>query len=214
MKHVYLFSGLGADQRVFQFLDLSGFSITCIEWIAHAENETIAQYAKRITNQITTANPILIGVSFGGMMAVEVAKLIPTEKILVISSAKTRKELPDYFQATGKPTLLRIIPDWLLIQPNPVNHWLFGTESGRDKKLLNEILRDTNPRFLRWALTAIATWQNDHLHPNLKHIHGKKDKILPHRYVCCDFTVEDGGHFMIVNRADEVNALVREMLVE
>lgn len=213
-KHVYLFSGLGADERVFKFLDLSGFSVTCIEWIDHTEGETMTQYAKRMARQLTHVNPILIGVSFGGMMAIEVAKFIETDKIIIISSAKTHSELPHYFKAKRKPLVLRLIPNWLLTYPNIVNQWLFGTESVRDKKLLKEILTDTDARFLRWALNAIALWTNEHTHPNLTHIHGRTDRILPHRFVCCDFTVDDGGHFMIVNRAGMISKLVREVMLK
>ncbi len=212
LKHIYLFSGLGADERVFEFLDLSGFPVTCIEWNDHIDEETIEQYAKRIAQQITKPNPILIGVSFGGMMAVEVAKFIKTEKIIIISSAKTYSELPHYFKAKKKPVILRLIPNWFLTHPNVISHWLFGTESPRDKKLLNEILVHTNARFLRWALNAIAMWRNEQTHPNLTHIHGREDRILPHRFVCCDFTINDGGHFMIVNRSEEISRLVRMVL--
>lgn len=212
-KHVYLFSGLGADERVFKFLDLSGFSVTCIKWIDHREEETMTQYAKRIARQLTNVNPILIGVSFGGMMAIEVAKFIETDKIIIISSVKTHSELPHYFKAKRKPVILRVIPDWLLTYPNIVSQWLFGTESLRDKKLLKEILIDTDANFLRWALNAIAMWRNEHAPPNVTHIHGRADRILPHRFVRCNFTVDDGGHFMIVNRAAMISKLVRDAIV-
>ena len=80
MKNVYIFSGLGADKRVFQKLDFSYCNATFIEWTAPLRHESFEHYASRILSQIKHENPILIGLSFGGMMAVEVAKLIKTEK--------------------------------------------------------------------------------------------------------------------------------------
>lgn len=212
MKHVYLFSGLGADKRVFQYLDLSGYNITYIEWIKHHEHDTIEQYAKRLTDQITSEKPILIGVSFGGMMALEVAKFMGTEKIILISSAKNRNEIPSYFHSSGKTTLLEIIPNRFMVQPTLIHYWLFGAISRHDKKLLDAIIRDTDPRFLKWALKKIATWHNRTIHANLRHIHGSTDRILPHRFISCDATIEGGGHLMIVNRSEDVSRWVRAIL--
>ncbi|MFC0184357.1 hypothetical protein SAMN04515674_102122 [Pseudarcicella hirudinis] len=81
MKHLYIFSGLGADRRVFKYLDLSGYEITFIDWISPEKNEPIEYYAKRLTAQIKDSNPILTGLSFGEIMAIKVAKLINIEKI-------------------------------------------------------------------------------------------------------------------------------------
>jgi hypothetical protein len=94
MKHIYLISGLGADERVFKHLDLSGYKATYIQWLKPEKHESITSYAERLCGQITTTKPILIGLSFGGIMAVEIAKCIDTEKIILISSIKTRKEIP------------------------------------------------------------------------------------------------------------------------
>ena len=96
-KELYIFSGLGADERVFQRLDFSGFSPTFIKWIVPQDKETIENYATRLLDQITTTNPTLIGLSFGGLIAVEVAKQIDTEKVILIASAKTKKEIPFYW---------------------------------------------------------------------------------------------------------------------
>jgi pimeloyl-ACP methyl ester carboxylesterase len=95
-KELYIFSGLGADERVFQQLDFSGFSTTFIKWIVPQDTETIENYATRLLDQITTTKPTLIGLSFGGLIAVEVAKQIDTEKVILIASAKTKNEIPFY----------------------------------------------------------------------------------------------------------------------
>jgi pimeloyl-ACP methyl ester carboxylesterase len=107
MKKIYLFPGLGADERVFVNLDLSGFEPVFIQWIQPLKNETIEAYALRLTEQIPDENPSLIGVSFGGMIAVEVAKHIPAEKVILISSAKNGNEIPGYYPLAGKLQLDR-----------------------------------------------------------------------------------------------------------
>jgi pimeloyl-ACP methyl ester carboxylesterase len=212
MKDIYLFSGLGADKRAFQRLDLSGYRTTFIEWITPERDESIEAYAKRLLSQIKTDRPVLIGVSFGGMMAVEVAKQIETEKIILISSAKSKKEIPFYFWITGALRLYRLLPSHVLKKPNFVFHWLFGIYTKSEKELLREIIKDTDPVFLFWAIRKIAFWSNQTNHKNLLHIHGTGDRILPFRFTKADFIIEDGGHFMILNRADELTKILRSLI--
>ena len=90
-KELYIFSGLGADERVFQRLDFSDFSTTFVKWIIPQDNETIEHYTTRLLDQITTTKPILIGLSFGGIIAVEVAKQIDTEQVILIAKLGQNK---------------------------------------------------------------------------------------------------------------------------
>jgi pimeloyl-ACP methyl ester carboxylesterase len=149
MRQLYFLSGLGADERVLQDLDFSGYETTFIKWVQPLENEAIEEYAKRLIEQINTKNPIVIGLSFGGIMAVEIGKLIETEKIILIASAKTKFEIPLYYRFAGKLGLHKLLPTAILKKPNIISNWFFGTESTKDKALLASILRDTDPIFLK-----------------------------------------------------------------
>lgn len=209
MKDIYIFSGLGADKRVFKYMDFSGFNTTFIEWVRPNKNESIHDYAKRLTQQITTSRPTLIGISFGGIMATEVAKLIPTEKIILIASAQTKHEIPFYYRLAGQLKIHKLLPAGILKNSNFLSNWFFGTKTKLDKELLKEILKDTDTEFLKWAIDRIVTWQNTTSHNNVKHIHGTNDKVLPIRNVNVDLQVFNGGHFMTVNKADELSKLVR-----
>src|SRR5690349_13133403 len=91
---------------------------------------------------------ILIGVSFGGIMAVEVAKLIATEKVILISSAKTRHELSFYYRLAGILQFHKLLPARLLKYPNYFAFWLFGAKNQRDQDLLAAILLNTDKDFL------------------------------------------------------------------
>ncbi len=213
MKTLYVFSGIGADERVFYKIDFNSHNVHFIQWIAPQKNEQIEHYSLRLTSQITTHNPVLIGLSFGGMMAVEVAKHISTEKIIIISSAKNKNEIPLYFRLAGKLGLPKIIPSKALIKINVFTNWFFSNRTAEDKKMLSAILHDTDPLFLKWAIHSIATWQNTTVHKNLYHLHGDADRILPHKFITADEIVKDGAHLMIVNRATEINTALRKLLV-
>jgi len=211
-KELYIFSGLGADERVFQRLDFSGFSTTFIEWIVPQDKETIENYATRLLDQIKTTKPTLIGLSFGGLMAVEISKQIDTEKVILIASAKTKKEIPFYYRFAGQLRLHNLLPIRLLKNSNFISNWFFGTSSTCDTQLLKQILIDTDPTFLKWAIDKVARWTNQTQTKNIFHIHGTNDKILPLSFVKCDSTIQNGGHLMTLNKADELNQILRQQI--
>lgn len=213
MKTIYVLGGLGADERVFYKLDFGSHNVVYIKWVAPYKNETIESYALRLTTQISTPTPILIGLSFGGMMAVEIAKHITTEKIILLSSAKNRQEIPYYFRLAGAVGLHNIIPSSLLIKANIFTNWFFSSRSVEEKKMLSAILHDTDPVFLKWAIAKIATWKNVTTHQNLQHIHGTADRILPIINIKANESVEGGAHLMVVTNAKEVSRILKKVLI-
>jgi pimeloyl-ACP methyl ester carboxylesterase len=207
-KTVYLFSGLGADYRAFNKLELPGYRKVFIEWITPEKKESMAHYASRLSSQITEPDPVLIGLSFGGMMAVEVAKQMPASKIVLISSAKTQSDLAAGNSFFFKWKLYKVIPGSMLRKPNFLVNNLFGAESPADKELLGAILEDTDVSFFRWAMDNIVHWDNETIPPHLIHIHGTADKIIPYAAVKADYSIEGGGHLMILNRADTISKII------
>ena len=211
-KEIYVFSGLGADERVFQLLEFPGYAVTFVQWIPPQNKETIQQYAARLLAQITSPKPILIGLSFGGLMAVEVAKQLDTEKVILIASVKTRNELPPYYRLIGKLRLHQIVPAGLLKRSTWITDWFFGAASTFDKAMLKQILKDTDPGFLKWAIDQVLNWTNQDKPQQLVHIHGSADRILPLRFVHYDYNVQGGGHLMTLNKAEELNLLLQAQL--
>ena len=208
----YLLSGLGADGTVFQYLDFEGVEVEYMEWLPPLPKETLPAYAKRMTQKITTPHPILVGLSFGGMVAMEIAKQIPVKKLILISSAKERKELPWFYRFSAKLKLQKILPYTLIKRTNGFTYWLFGATSAHEKALLKEIFRKTPTTFLKWAINAILTWKNTEIYTHILHIHGDKDRILPYKNVKDTLCITGGGHSMIVNKAHEITPLINKFL--
>lgn len=215
MLNVYVFSGLGVDERVFTKINFGGAIVTHIKWIKPPINTTIQQYAQLLTNQIKSPNPTLIGLSFGGMMAIEVSKIIQTKKVIIISSIKTKYELPTWIKvcaALKLKYLINLIPNSLLTKPNYFIYTAFGIKSDCEKKLLLQIMADIEHSFLRWAIHEIAIWQNTFIPNNLQHIHGNKDGIFPINKIDNAIIVKNAGHFMVRNKATELNEVLLPLL--
>jgi hypothetical protein len=144
------------------------------------------------------------------MMAVELSKFIETEKVILISSAKTKNEIPFYFRLVGLFGFHKIVPAQLTNKSNWLAQWFFGVGSEIEKRMLGDILLETDPIFLKWAIDKIVNWENSRLPKNLIHIHGTADKLLP--ITNCDYKIKNGGHLMIVNKAEEISSLLRKII--
>jgi esterase/lipase len=212
IKHIYFISGLGADERVFDFLRLdNSIRKHFIKWQKPEPYESIETYAKRLSQQIDQSkNFALTGLSFGGMIAVEMTKYIKPSKIIIISSARDKNAISALYKLAGKLRLHEITPGFILKSYNFISRYFFGIESKEDKELFKNILKDTDLYFLRWALGEIIRWKNQRVISGLIQIHGTKDRIIKYRQA--NYTIEGGGHFMIVNKAGEISEIINSLL--
>jgi len=214
-KKAYLFSGLGSDERVFKYLTLPPHvEIVVIRWEQPGENEDIADYAKRLCSQIEEPGGIYLGVSFGGIIAIEVDKHIKASKIVLLSSVKEAKELPGFFKVAGKLRFYKMA-NVKLIQKE--SRWLFnmyGVNGPEHQALLMALFRDLDPTFFKWAIKQMMLWRHEHDNNNVIHIHGSADKAFPFKQLKkVDYVVKDGGHFMVFDRVEELNPILEKAMI-
>lgn len=210
----FIFSGLGADHRVFEAIDFGPFNPQFIPWTTIAANETLASYALQMSQGFPKDEPfILIGISFGGILAQEVARFYPNASILLIATVQSKSQLPFFMRLTGKLKLHKRFPIQFALKFNRGAHWFFGCQSNGEKAILNQILQDTNPTFARWAIGEIAQWNQ--LVPTSNpvfHIHGDSDRIFPIKQVNPDKKIKNGSHFMTVSQPDVLSKAIQEGL--
>ncbi len=206
---LYLIGGLGADERVFKYCNLNT-NTQIIHWLNPKPKEKISSYASRLLEQIDSTEPFgILGVSFGGIVAMEISKLVKPKLLILVSSVSVDSQLPQRYLILGKTRILNLIPDFLIKPPTKFLSFLFGA---KNEKLLSAIIDDTAPTFIRWALNEIIHWKNDEQVIQPIRIHGTRDKLIPLKGQA--IKVQDGGHFMIVDKAKEISNLVNGILVD
>jgi len=212
MKHIYCISGFGADERVFSKLDFGENEVHFIQWKIPEKNESLKRYTERLAGEIKHSDPILIGLSFGGMISIEIAKIISPSKIIQLSSIATVAEMPWYMKTAGKLKLDKIFP----LKPSkilaPLENYNLGVKTDEEKKLVNEYRKNIDPYYTSWAIDKILNWKNDWYPPNLTHIHGDNDHIFPVRYIKADYVIRGSGHFFLMDKSAEVNEILKELL--
>ena len=163
---------------------------------------------------IEGGRPVLMGVSFGGMMAIEIAKKMPGARVILVSSVREHSQIPFWIKIGG-----RFYPRWLNPGVKAPRRWMgfaenyfIGVESAEDSRLVSEFQNKVDRRFLYWSIHAIARWQNQWTPASFFHIHGGKDKMFPIRKVQPTHIISDGGHLMVFNRAGQVSGVLKQLL--
>lgn len=210
----YILSGLGADQRVFDQIDFGSFSPVFIPWEALAEkDQSFESYIRQLSKQVHASAPVLIGISFGGIVAQEMSALFENCPILIISSIQNRSQLTPFMRFSGMIGLYKLIPMKQVLRNKWINYRLFGTKTKREKKILDQILADSDPVFTKWAIKQITTWKRTEPIPaTLLHIHGDTDRIFRIGRVNPDYIIPGGTHFMTVSKHGEVSKVIQEAL--
>ncbi|MCW3112422.1 MAG: alpha/beta hydrolase [Segetibacter sp.] len=212
MKKVYFIAGLGADKRAFTFLDLSFCNPQFIEWVTPSNKETLASYAEKLFTYIKDEEAIIVGLSFGGMLATEMAKNHPRTKVIVISSSKTHLEIPNYLRFWRHFPIYKLHSNKIKNRAGGFVLSILGAKGVEQKKLQLQIMKDSDPIFTRWAMDAIVNWRNIVVPENITHIHGTADKLLPYRYVKADYAIKGGEHVMVMDRPQEVSELLKQII--
>lgn len=210
---MYFVSGLAADSRVFKNIQLPAHCVPVfLEWIDPLKNESLKDYALRLAESIDTHEPFaIIGLSMGGMITTEIARQYNPAFTILISSVPSSKELPFYFKAAGKLRLHKIVPVSFVKKAAKFKR-VFTTETEEDKNILRDIIQDSDSKFIYWAMDAILRWKSENLLSSYTHIHGTRDEVLPLRFTKPTHIISKGGHLMVMNRAGEINAVLRQIL--
>lgn len=209
-KAIYCISGLAADFRVFSRIDFDGHPVHFLPWKIPAPHESIEQYAAKLAADIHDEKPILMGLSFGGMMVIELSKLIPTERIIILSSIKTRDEMPAYMKIASRISLQK----WVHLRPwsilEPIENYNLGVSTREQKILVREYRQQANQQYLDWSIEQILNWENKFVPGNLVHLQGSKDHIFPARYVEPTYIIPGGGHLFLMNQWELTNSILKK----
>ena len=214
---VYLIPGLGFDNRIFEKLELNEIKFEFLNWIEPEKDERIENYAKRFSKRITE-NPkeiILIGHSFGGIIAQEIAKIRPVQKIILVSSIKSRRELPFHFRIVKPLQIHKLFSKELTAKT--IKYWgnNHDYETSEEQALVTDMVNNQSNYYLQWALKQLSIWKtpNSKLDTKIFQIHGELDKTFPVKLINQPFKViPKAGHFMVFKKAELINEIIEAEL--
>ena len=209
-----LFSGLGADASIFSPQLREFPQLIVPEWTHPSPNDSLASYCERMADAIRPTGPCVIGgASFGGIVALELARFLNPLAVLLIGSAREPRDLPTHVRAL-RP--LRGAVHWLPLAAFQWSAAPLGTQLGRRVAPhlggLARQFREADRAVLRWSMRQILTWSEPPVVTcPVYRIHGDRDRVLPLRGTP-DTIVPGGGHVISLTHPALVNAFIAESL--
>lgn len=205
--HVYFMPGMAANPSIFKHIQLPTdiFEPHLLEWFVPSKNMSLIDYSRAMNRQIVHKNPVLIGVSFGGMLVQEMAKLIAVRKTIIISSVKDASELPKRMHFARYTKIHKILPTGLVNSVELLAKYAFGETVTKRLALYEEYLSLRDKLYIDWSIDQIVNWSQTERPDNLVHIHGEKDPVFPIRNIRNCIPVKNGTHTMIIHRAKWFN---------
>lgn len=214
---VYFMPGLAASPKIFENIRLpeDKFEMFFLEWVLPEENEPLAHYAKRTAATIKHENPVLIGVSFGGVLVQEMAKIIKARKVIIISSVRCNAEFPRRMRLAKMTHAYRVFPTSLMQRVDWLAKFSFGNNMISQRlNLYEKYLSVRDKKYLDWAFKSIILWDRAEPDTKVVHIHGDADEVFPARYLKDFIPVKGGKHVMIINKAKWLNENLPKIILE
>lgn len=214
----WLLPGLGADSRLFANQREHSDSWLTPKWIQPNENESLSHYVERWLGSVEEKPSFVTGISFGGIVALEIARQLDIKGVVIISGCFSKESITTQFKAQA--ALLKFSPDVLLRYT--VKEVMFPRLSKEENlsaehiKLLEEMAADFEPYFFRWATERSANWEpigekSDYPCPILQ-IHGANDNIIPAVERDTDIMIKDGKHLIQFTHAHEINQHIQNFI--
>ena len=202
VTHIYMMPGMAANPSIFENIKLPEdlYEIHWLEWKIPYKEESLTAYAKRMIKDIKHKDPVLLGVSFGGMLVQEMSKHISLKKLFVVSSVKSHHELPKRLKLLKYTKAYKILPTQLVGNIDLLAKYALGETIKKRVELYKKYLSVNDKRYLDWAIKEVVCWDQEAPNPDAIYIHGDKDMVFPHSCQGDCIIVKGGSHIMILNK--------------
>ena len=206
--------GLAASSSIFERILLpDSFEKILLEWEIPLGNESLKDYAKRISLKIDKENPVLVGVSFGGILVQEISKYIDVRKVIIISSVKSNLEFPLRMKIAKTTKAYKLIPTKLILNVENLAKFSFGDKVNQRLKLYEKFLSVRDKKYLDWAIEQIVLWDRITVDPQVIHINGDMDDVFPIKHIKDCIVVKGGTHIMILNKFKWLNENLPKLIL-
>ncbi len=205
--HVYCMPGMAANSSIFEYIELpkDRFRIHLLDWTMPKNGMDISTYAKQMCSLIVHKDPVLVGVSLGGIVVQEMAKILPVRKVIIVSSVKSKFELPKRMLFARYTNIHKLLPTGLITNIELLAKYAFGETVTKRLALYEKYLSIRDKGYIDWCIHEMVNWQQTKALDGLVHIQGDKDAVFPITNIKDCIRVKNGTHTMIIHRAKWFN---------
>ena len=206
--------GMSANPLIFEMIKFPKdiYEVHLMKWIEPILNESIESYAIRLSKDIIHHKPVLIGVSFGGLIVQEISKLLDVDKLIIISSVKSNTELPLYMKSAKFLKLYNYFPLKLFDEIFNISKFLKINKIYKKIDLVDKYLSVRDENYLKWAIREILNWKQKKPLEGVIHLHGDKDITFPISLIKNCITIEGGTHALILTKHRWLNKNLTQII--
>lgn len=200
---------MGADKRLFQHFNLTNGKVHHLDWIPHGSSKNLAEYATLMAERITTEKNVVVGSSMGGMVTVEIAKIIQPKGAVLVSAPSGRHEFPQVLKNLNALRLHRALTPKLVLRISTLADLFMGFKTDEQRAMFYDMLRGNGEDFLHFAISAVLEWKNTSP-PSVPFIQilGTHDRLFKQHKIPNAIMLEGSGHFTAFERGKEVSEII------
>jgi pimeloyl-ACP methyl ester carboxylesterase len=166
---------------------------------------SIVDYAKEMCELVTHKDAVLLGVSLGGVLVQEMAKIIAVRKVIIVSSVKSKNELPKRMLFARYTSIHKLLPTGLVNNVELLAKYAFGETVTKRLALYEKYLSIRDKFYIDWCIHEMVNWSQAIPSQNVIHLQGDKDAVFPIANIKECIIVPNGTHTMIIHRAKWFN---------
>ena len=215
-----LLSGLAANEEIFVPQRLAFPNLIVPAWLTPRDQESIEDYGERMAEELRKKDPrisagqcVIGGASFGGIVAMHLARALNPRAVVLIGSVESPPQLPRYIR------LARPLKHWVPLIPVPLMQWMaMPFTTGWSRRLAPHLaglasqFRSSDPKLFRWSVKSLLQWQErPSVSCPVRRIHGAKDRVLPVGDSSVDQLIDGGGHVISLTHGADVNRFLRSV---
>ena len=177
-----------------------------------SQEETLINYAMRMAGDVTHKKPILIGVSFGGILIQEMSKFIDAKKLIIISSVKSKNEFPKKFKFASVSKIYKLFPTSIVTNFENYSKFFIGKYLKKKADNYKRYLTVRDKTYIEWSIKTVLNWKQETPIENILHIHGTNDNVFPIKYISNYEQIINGDHTMIIIKAKKISEIINNYL--
>jgi pimeloyl-ACP methyl ester carboxylesterase len=210
---IVMLPGLGADARLLAPQAAAFPGLVVPPWIAPHKNEPLTAYAARLATTFSiTPDTIIGGVSFGGMLSLEIAKIARPRAVILIASCRHPRAISSGVKRFATVGLKLPLPA-AAARLAPLAVPALGPMGTAERKVILDMAASAPLAFMRWGGRAILEWEGcESLPCPVLHIHGRRDRVIPIKAVAPDIAIPGAGHIVNLTHVEEVNGHIRAFI--
>jgi len=216
LKKQYFISGLGADETAFQKLADFGTTKIMVKWLKNLPDETLRSYAERLIKKYQIQQEdIIVGLSFGGLIAQQIAEILNSKFVILVSSFRTKDDLKLLINKGLNLKLHRLIPDFKPPIIDEIIASYLNSGSRLSKPVLKQMIEKTDVQLMKWSIEKIYQQEQPLSEAVMKYnLIGGKDKIVKTWRNESTYVIDSGSHFMVYDNAEEVSAVIKQIVTQ